>query len=72
MEPIDEMLRQSGQYGPKVEPPPGADATTRLMAFIGRPVMRPQSSSLCDLDRAEHSSGSRSPLSDRDGHVRPR
>ena len=26
MEPIDEMLRQSGQYGPKVEPPPGADA----------------------------------------------
>ena len=38
MEPIDEMLRQSGHYGPKVEPPPGADATTRLMAFIGRPV----------------------------------
>jgi uncharacterized protein (TIGR03086 family) len=38
MEPLDEMLRQSGQYGPKVEPPPGADATTRLMAFIGRPV----------------------------------
>jgi len=38
MEPIDDMLRQSGQYGPKVEPPPDADATTRLMAFIGRPV----------------------------------
>ncbi|HET6966808.1 MAG TPA: TIGR03086 family protein, partial [Ornithinibacter sp.] len=38
MEPMDEMLRQSGHYGPKVEPPPGADATTRLMAFIGRPV----------------------------------
>jgi uncharacterized protein (TIGR03086 family) len=38
MEPLDDMLRQSGQYGPKVEPPTGADATTRLMAFIGRPV----------------------------------
>jgi uncharacterized protein (TIGR03086 family) len=38
MEPLDEVLRESGQYGPKVEPPPGADATTRLMAFIGRPV----------------------------------
>jgi uncharacterized protein (TIGR03086 family) len=38
MEPIDEVLRQSGQYGPKVEAPPGADFTTRLMAFIGRPV----------------------------------
>jgi uncharacterized protein (TIGR03086 family) len=38
MEPIDEALRQSGQYGPRVEPPPGADVTTRLMAFVGRPV----------------------------------
>jgi len=38
IEPMDEVLRQSGQYGPKVEPPPGADATTRLMAFVGRPV----------------------------------
>jgi uncharacterized protein (TIGR03086 family) len=38
MEPLDEVLRQSGHYGTKVEPPPGADATTRLMAFIGRPV----------------------------------
>jgi uncharacterized protein (TIGR03086 family) len=38
MEPMDEVLRQSGHYGPKVEPPPGADATTRLMAFVGRPV----------------------------------
>ncbi|MFL6205036.1 MAG: TIGR03086 family metal-binding protein [Acidimicrobiales bacterium] len=38
MEPIDGVLRQSGHYGPKVEPPPGADATTRLMAFVGRPV----------------------------------
>ena len=36
MEPLDEMLRASGQYGPKVEPGPGADATDRLMAFVGR------------------------------------
>ncbi|MBO9522725.1 MAG: TIGR03086 family protein [Nocardioidaceae bacterium] len=36
MEPMDEMLRQSGQYGPKVEVPADADPQTRLMAFIGR------------------------------------
>ena len=38
MEPIDEVLRGSGHYGPKVDAPAGADATTRLMAFVGRPV----------------------------------
>jgi uncharacterized protein (TIGR03086 family) len=36
MEPMDEMLRQSGQYGPKVSVPDGADVQTRLMGFIGR------------------------------------
>ena len=36
MEPMDEMLRASGQYGPKVEVPANAEAQTRLMAFIGR------------------------------------
>jgi uncharacterized protein (TIGR03086 family) len=36
MLPMDEMLRQSGQYGPRVEVPDDADATTKLMAFIGR------------------------------------
>jgi uncharacterized protein (TIGR03086 family) len=36
MEPLDEMLRASGQYGPRVDPPPDADATDRLMAFVGR------------------------------------
>jgi len=42
MEPIDEMLRQSGQYGPRVEVSPDADAQTRLIAFIGRdPEWRP-------------------------------
>jgi uncharacterized protein (TIGR03086 family) len=36
MEPMDDMLRASGQYGPRVPTPDDADAQTRLMAFIGR------------------------------------
>lgn len=36
MEPMDELLRASGQYGPKVEVPADADPQTKLMAFIGR------------------------------------
>jgi len=36
MEPMDDVLRQSGQYGPKVEVPADADVQTRLLAFIGR------------------------------------
>jgi uncharacterized protein (TIGR03086 family) len=36
MEPLDEMLRASGQYGPKVEVPAEADEQTRLIAFTGR------------------------------------
>ena len=36
MEPLDEMLRASGQYGPKVEPPDDVDPAGRLMAFVGR------------------------------------
>jgi uncharacterized protein (TIGR03086 family) len=36
MEPIDEVLRQSGQYGPKVEVPADSDVQTRMLAFIGR------------------------------------
>lgn len=36
MVPMDDMLRQSGQYGPKVEVPDDADAQTKLMAFVGR------------------------------------
>lgn len=36
MEPLDEMLRQSGQYGPRVDVPEDADAQDRLMGFIGR------------------------------------
>lgn len=38
MLPMDEMLRQSGQYGPRVEVPDDADAQTKLLAFIGRQV----------------------------------
>ena len=36
MQPMDEMLRQSGHYGPKVEVADDADDQTKLMAFIGR------------------------------------
>jgi len=36
MLPMDEMLRQSGQYGPRVEVPDDADVQTKLLAFIGR------------------------------------
>ena len=36
MEPIDQLLRDSGQFGPRVEVPEDADAETRLIAFLGR------------------------------------
>ncbi|MCU1456029.1 MAG: hypothetical protein JWL73_121 [Actinomycetia bacterium] len=36
MEPIDEILRTSGHYGPKVPVPADADEQTRLIAFTGR------------------------------------
>jgi uncharacterized protein (TIGR03086 family) len=36
MEPLDEVLRQSGQYGPRVPVADGAPAQDRLVAFIGR------------------------------------
>jgi uncharacterized protein (TIGR03086 family) len=36
MEPMEEIIRSSGQYGPRVEVPAGADAQTRLLGFIGR------------------------------------
>ena len=35
-EPYDEMLRASGQYGPRVAVPDDADEQTRLIAFMGR------------------------------------
>jgi hypothetical protein len=36
MEPMDEMLRQSGHFGPRVAVPDDADEQTKLIAFIGR------------------------------------
>ena len=36
MQPLDEVLRSSGQYGPRVPVPADADAQTRLLGFIGR------------------------------------
>lgn len=36
MLPLDDVLRMSGQYGPRVEVPETADVQTRLLAFIGR------------------------------------
>jgi uncharacterized protein (TIGR03086 family) len=36
MQPIEQILRSSGQYGPRVEVPAGADIQTRLLGFIGR------------------------------------
>lgn len=40
MEPMDEMLRQSGQYGPRVEVPETASSQDKLMGFIGRDPRR--------------------------------
>jgi uncharacterized protein (TIGR03086 family) len=36
--PMDEMLRGPGIFGPKVEPPAGADEQTQLLCFLGRQV----------------------------------
>lgn len=42
MEPLDEMLRSSGQYGPRVAVADDAAWSDRLMGFIGRdPCWRP-------------------------------
>lgn len=36
MEPIDQLLRDSGHYGPRVAVPDNVDEQTRLIAFLGR------------------------------------
>jgi len=36
MEPMEDAMRASGQYGPRIEVPAGADVQTRLLGFIGR------------------------------------
>lgn len=46
MLPMDEVLRQSGHYGPRQPVADDADGTARLMAFIGRdPGWQPPSGS---------------------------
>jgi uncharacterized protein (TIGR03086 family) len=40
MQPIEEVLRTSGQYGPAVPVPDDADVQTRLLGFIGRDPLR--------------------------------
>lgn len=34
--PIEDRLKATGMFGPKVEPPPGADKQTQLLAIFGR------------------------------------
>ncbi len=36
MQPLDELLRSSGHYGPRVDVPATADTQTKLIAFTGR------------------------------------
>lgn len=37
LQPLDEFLHSTGNvFGPKVEPPPGADLQTQLLCFSGR------------------------------------
>ena len=45
MEPLEDVIRSSGQYGPRVAVPDDADAQTRLLGFIGRdPNWTPEAS----------------------------
>jgi uncharacterized protein (TIGR03086 family) len=36
MQPMEQVLRSSGQYGPRVAVPDDADTQTRMLGFIGR------------------------------------
>jgi uncharacterized protein (TIGR03086 family) len=38
LEPIDDLLRGPGFYGPKLAPAAGADVQDKLLAFLGRKV----------------------------------
>ena len=40
MEPMEELIRSSGEYGPQVPVKDDADAQTRLLGFIGRDPFR--------------------------------
>jgi uncharacterized protein (TIGR03086 family) len=44
-EPYEDAMRQSGQYGPRVEVPEDADVQSKLLGFIGRdPLWEPPAS----------------------------
>jgi len=36
LQPMDAMIRQPGIFGPRLDPPPGADEQTQLLYFLGR------------------------------------
>jgi uncharacterized protein (TIGR03086 family) len=36
LKPMDAMIRQPRVFGPKLEPPPGADLQTEFLSFLGR------------------------------------
>lgn len=36
LKPMDTMIRQPGVFGPKIDPPPGADLQTEFLCFLGR------------------------------------
>jgi uncharacterized protein (TIGR03086 family) len=36
--PADDAIRGPGSFGPKIDPPPGADEQTRFLCFLGRDV----------------------------------
>ena len=38
LKPMDAMIRRPGVFGPKVEPPAGADQQTEFLCFLGRRV----------------------------------
>jgi len=38
LKPMDEMIRRPGVFGPKVEPPAGADEQAEFLCFLGRHV----------------------------------
>ena len=38
LKPLDAMIRMPGVFGPKVEPPAGADTQTEFLCFLGRSV----------------------------------
>jgi uncharacterized protein (TIGR03086 family) len=38
LKPMDAMIRRPGVFGPKLDPPPGADLQVEFLSFLGREV----------------------------------